>query len=483
MKLYEYAGYDATGLAELVRRREVSAVDLIRLAREAHDLINPAINAVVEFYEDAESVPCADTGPFAGVPFLRKDVGLSEAGRLQEQGSRLMKGFRPTVDSYFMARAREGGLRIVGRTAVPEFGIGMARMSESLACGITRNPWQLDRTTGGSSSGSSAAVAAGIVPIAHANDGLGSTRTPAAFCGLVGLNPSRGRVSGGPDQQDNGLGLSRNFVVCRTVRDMAGALDIFSGAHAGDPFIIARPERPYLEELGRTTARLRIGVATSPWGSRKVEPEVHAAVEQTAKCLEAMGHLVEEIPSPYLLADMRKVEAGACVLWVAALDNAARALDRIVNEETVDPVNIEFYRAAKRLPLSYAEEVFEAARKIRADVGEATKDFDILLTPTMPCVAIPHSVNTTIKEGLALDDFRDSYMALYQYQGVFNVTGHPSVSLPLFHSSDGLPIGIQIVARFGDEATVVRVSRDLEQALPWTTRKPPVFAGGGERFG
>ncbi|RWP86650.1 MAG: amidase [Mesorhizobium sp.] len=477
MKLHEYSSHDATGLAEQVRRREVTAVELIRLAREAHDQINPTINAVIEFYEDAESVSGSDTGPFAGVPFLRKDIGASEAGRLQEQGSRLFQGFRSTVESYFMQRARAGGLRIVGRTTTPELGVGMARMSESLANGITRNPWQLDRTSGGSSSGSAAAVAAGIVPIAHASDSLGSTRTPAAFCGLVGLNPSRGRISGGPDHQDSGLGLGRTFVVCRTVRDMAAALDVFSGTHPGDPFVIAPPERAYVEELGRPTARLRVGVATSPWGERKIEPEIGAAVERTAKSLEMIGHLVEEMSSPYALTDMRTVEAGACVMWMSALDDAARALGRAVNEQTVDPVNLEFYQAAQRLPLSYAGEVFEAQRKIRADVGEAIKGFDILLTPTLPCTALPHSTRTTITEGVTIDQFRDASQSLYQFQGVFNITGQPSVSLPLFHDGEGLPIGIQIVARFGDEATLVRVARDLEQAIPWSSRRPPVFPG------
>ncbi|MER8396447.1 amidase family protein, partial [Mesorhizobium sp. M1340] len=370
MKLHEYASHDATGLAELVRRREVTAAELIRLAREAHDQINPTINAVIEFYEDAGSVPGSDTGPFAGVPFLRKDIGASEAGRLQEQGSRLFKGFRSTVESYFMQRARAGGLRIVGRTTTPEFGIGMARMSESLANGITRNPWQLDRTSGGSSSGSAAAVAAGIVPIASASDGLGSTRTPAAFCGLVGLNPSRGRISGGPDQQDSSHGLSRTFVVCRSVRDMAAALDVFSGAYTGDPFVIAPPERPYVEELDRPTGRLRIGLATSPWGERKLEPEIRAAVEQTAKCLETMGHLVEEMSPPFVLADMKRVEIGFFNLWAGWLDDAARTVGRTADEQTVDPINLEFYRAAQQMPLSYAREVFEAMRKVRADVGE-----------------------------------------------------------------------------------------------------------------
>ncbi|MFC3320671.1 amidase family protein [Mesorhizobium cantuariense] len=222
MKLHEYANFDATGLAELVRKREVTAEELIRLAREAHDQLNPTLNAVIEFYDDAESAPGSHEGPFVGVPFLRKDISSTEAGRLFECGSQLYQGFRPVVNSYFVERARAGGLRIVGRTTTTE--LGVSGLSETALCGITRNPWNLDRTAGGSSSGSGAAVAAGIVPTASSSDGGGSTRIPAAYCGLVGLNPSRGRLSGGPSAQDPGHGISRRFVLCRTVRDMAAAL-------------------------------------------------------------------------------------------------------------------------------------------------------------------------------------------------------------------------------------------------------------------
>ncbi|MER9902716.1 amidase [Mesorhizobium sp. M0130] len=479
MKLHEYSSHDATGLAELVRKREVTAVELVKLAREAHDYLNPTINAVIEFYEDAESVSGSDTGPFAGVPFLRKDLRASEAGRLQERGSRLFRGFRPTVESYYVQRARAGGLRIVGRTTMPEF--GRTGMSESVACGITRNPWQLDRTAGGSSSGAAAAVAAGIVPIAHASDGGGSTRIPAANCGLIGLNPSRGRVSGGPDEQDGWQGRTRSFVVCRTVRDMAAALDVLCGPAPGDPFVIAPPERPYVEELGRPTARLRIGVATSPWGEMRVETHIREAVEQTVKYLETMGHHIEEMSPPYVSAEYRKLQAGMQAMGFDTwLDDTARKLGREVNEQTVEPVNLEQYRIAKRLPLSCAADIFEGLRKIRMDVGESTKHFDLLVTPSMPCSALLHGTYSTTNENLTVDQLLDSDAALYQYLAVFNVTGHPSVSLPLFHGADGLPIGIQIVGRFGDEATLVRVARDLEEAIPWSARRPPVFVKNNE---
>jgi len=475
MKLHEYAGYDARGLADLVRKREVTALELVQLAREAHDRINPMINAVVEFYEDAEAVVGSEAGPFCGVPFLRKDSGPSEAGRLQEQGSRLFSGFRPSVESYFIERARKAGLHILGRTTLPEF--GTTGLSESIACGITRNPWKLDRTAGGSSSGSAAAVAAGIVPIASGGDGGGSIRIPAANCGLVGLKPSRGRISGGPNRQDAGHGNVRNFVLCRTVRDMAAALDVFSGSYPGDPFIIRQPDCPYVEELAQATCQMRIGVATSPWGKAKVEPGILDAVNRTAEHLETMGHIVEEMKPPYDSADYRKMVAGMFYMGFASLDDTARSLGRVVDEQTVEPVNLELYKVGKSLPLSYAQDIFDCARKIRVDVGEATKDFDILLTPTMPCPPLLHGTYSTTNQKLTAAQLMDADAAIYQYLGVFNVTGQPSVSLPLFHGANGLPIGIQIVGRFGDEATLVRVARDLEEAIPWAMRRAPVFAG------
>lgn len=478
MKLLEYASYDATGLAELVNSREISAVELVQLARDAHDHINPIINAVVEFYDDAESVSGSGTGPFAGVPFLRKDLDTSEAGRIKECGSRLFVGYRPTVDSYFIQRARAAGLRVLGRTTTPELGIGS---SESALCGVTRNPWDLDRTSGGSSSGSAAAVAAGIVPIASGSDGGGSIREPASFCSLVGLNPSRGRVSGGPDHQDSGLGAVRNFVLCRSVRDMAAALDVFSGPHPGDPFIIVQPARPYVSELSQRTGVMRVGVARTSWSPVDIEPDVMDAVDFTARLLEEMGHTVIDIDAPYVFEDALNIWFGLTSLSSGSLEVSARAMGRSLNADTVEPVTLKLNEYGKNLPLSYSREVQEALRKMRFQVGEALHSFDVVVTPTMPNVAFPlGGIHNTTNPTTSAEDFTITYAGLYSHLQVFNITGQPSVSLPLAQSTDGLPIGIQIVGRFGDEATLVRIARDLEDAIPWAARRPPVFAGASE---
>lgn len=474
MRLEDYVTLDANALAALVREGVVTAAELGRLARQAHDRVNPFINAVVEFYEDAETVTAAAAGAFAGVPFLRKDSGVTEAGRLQERGSRLLAGRRPASDSYFTCRARASGLRILGRTAMSE--LGTSGFTESYLCGITRNPWNPERTAGGSSGGAAAAVAAGIVPLAHGGDGGGSLRIPAACCGVIGLNPSRGRISWGPDREDPNFGLTRQFVLCRSVRDMATALDVFSGAHPGDPFEIVRPERPFTSALLEPAGRLRIGVALTPWGSFALDPAVRTAVAATADCLARHGHEVEEIKAPYCSEDYECVLIGIFHLGIGGLERAAAALGRRISAATLEPINLALYESGRGLGLGYAGPVLESLRKIRSDVGTALAGFDALVTPTLPTTALPHGTCATTNAELSVQAFIAADAALYQYLGVFNVTGQPSVSLPLAWSPDGLPIGIQIVGRFGDEATLVRLARDLEQWMPWAARRPPLHA-------
>ncbi|RWD23163.1 MAG: amidase [Mesorhizobium sp.] len=475
MKLREYVEYDATGLASLVNAGEVTPVQLARLAREAHEEVNPRINAVIEFYEDAETVAGADGGLLHGVPFLRKDTGPTEAGRLLEKGSRLFKGYRPNTDSFFFRRARDAGLRTLGRTTTPE--LGSTIMTESILNGITGNPWDLKRSAGGSSGGSAAAVAAGITPIASGSDGGGSIRVPASWCGLVGLNPSRGRISGGPDSQDPSFGLSRQFVLCRTVRDMAAALDVFSGPHPGDPFIVVQPNRSYVEELSQPTGILRVGVARTKWGAVDVDPDVLVAVESTATLLEEMGHIVTDIEPPYESNEYVTIWLGLSIYSASSLEHGARAMGRTINADTLEPANLKVYEYGRNSQ-SRAADLHETLRRMRFSVGEAIEAFDILLTPTMPRGTIPHGgICSATNPTVSAEEFTEADAALCQYTGVFNVTGQPSVSLPLALSTSGLPIGLQIVGRFGDEATLVRIARDLEEAIPWRHRLPKIRAG------
>jgi amidase len=475
MKLAEYCSHDATALAALVGTGEITPRELTTLARQAHEAVNPRINAVIEFYGDAEDVAGSADGPFNGVPFLRKDIGATEKGRLQECGSRLLKGNIAKQDSYYTRRARAAGLRIVGRSAVPEF--AFSGFTETILEGITRNPWNPTTSAGGSSGGAAAAVAAGIVPIAHASDGGGSIRIPAGWCGLVGLNPSRGRVSGGPSDQDGLFGLSREFVLCRTVRDMAAALDVFGGPEPGDPFVIQQPERPYVEELARPTGRLRVGLARTAWGEQPIAADVLSVLDDTAALLAAMGHSIEEIGRPADPQDIVVGVMGGFNLSLAELPALAQKLGRPLDSTTLEPVLLKLLDQTLRMSPVEVVNVFQTLRKIRHDVAMATAGYEILLTPTLPITAPPHGLFATTREDLSAQQFSAGDTTLFTFLGTFNATGQPSVSLPLGMSGEGMPIGIQLVGRFADEATLVRVARDLEEARPWFSRLPPIRAG------
>lgn len=475
MNLSEYASHDATSLALLVKRGEITAAELAGLARQAFEKADPAINAVVEFYADAETVPGPAEGAFNGVPFLRKDIGATEEGRLQECGSRLLKGTVSPHDAYYTRRAKAAGLRIVGRSAVPE--LAFAGFTETILEGITRNPWNLDASAGGSSGGAAAAVAAGIVPIAHASDGGGSIRIPAGWCGLVGLNPSRGRVSGGPDGQDSLFGLAREFVVCRTVRDMAAALDVFAGPEPGDPFIIRQPERPYLDELAQPTGKLRVGLARTAWGSVPIAEDVLSTLDATAALLASMGHTIEEIAPPVNSHDIMIGVMGGFNLGLAELPALAASLGRPLDDTTLEPVILKLMHQTLAMSPADIVAIFETMRKIRHDVAMATASYDILLTPTTPVTAPEHGRFSTTRADLTATGFSEGDTTLFTFLGTFNATGQPSVSLPLGLDRNNMPVGIQIVGRFADEATLVRVARDLEEARPWSAMLPPVHAG------
>ncbi len=265
MDLREYASYDGLGLAELIDRKEVSVEEISQTVLDGIEKINPQINAVIEVYpEQADGkAEQLESGPFYGVPLFLKDIGASQAGRRQEMGSRLCRGNVAGSDTFLTARFKEAGFNLMGRTTCPEFAFSTA--TESLLNGPSRNPWDLTRSTGGSSGGSAASVAAGILPIAHASDGLGSIRIPSSACGIVGLKPSRARITNGPDAAEIFIGMSKEFVVCRTVRDAAAVLDAVSAPAAGDPFIIVQPERPFLQEVGAPIKELRIAYTTKPW--------------------------------------------------------------------------------------------------------------------------------------------------------------------------------------------------------------------------
>ncbi len=477
MNLAEYSKCDGVALAELVRKKQVTSKELAHLFAEAVDMVNPRLNAILEVYTDRIDAIDDHTipkGPFAGVPFLMKDIGAHEGGRRQESGSRLMKGFVPDKDSFLTERFKKAGMTLLGRTTTPEFALGVS--TESVLTGDTRNPWNLGIMAGGSSGGSAASVAAGIVPIAHGSDNGGSIRIPASACGLVGLKPSRGRVTLGPDLGELWPGMLQEFVVSRTVRDTALMLDAVSMPAPGDPFIIPQPARAFVKEMNVSPGKLRIAWTTDSWKpGGSVNPEVIGCIEQVVSECEKAGHtLVEASP----VFDYEQYLHAVCVGWAfgmyAGLDMFAAMAGRPVSEETLEPVMLSFYHYSKNLT---AADMFMAEfvlNQFRRTFGTFFEQYDVLLTPTL--IELPEPLGKYSKKRTDVDYVK--YMRLCDDTRVHppaaNVTGQPAVSLPLGQSRSGLPIGVQFMARFGEEATLIRLASQLEQAMPWCDAIPLV---------
>jgi amidase len=479
MNLRDYAHCDGLELATLVKSGQVTPAELAALAVEAVTRVNSNINSVIETYAarvEAFAAMPTPSGPFAGVPFLLKDLGAAEARQTQESGSRLLRGrVVEREDTYLVQRFKAAGLTLLGRTTTPEFGLSSS--TESLLMGATRNPWNLGLMAGGSSGGAAASVAAGILPVAHATDGAGSIRIPASACGLVGLKPSRGRLTQGPHAAESLGGMGVQFVVSRSVRDTAAMLDAVSRPGVGDPFTIVQPERPYMQEMGAPTGRLRIAYTTAPWGPFPIDPEVAEATRQVAARCEAMGHAVEEDSPSYEYDQFLKATG---VFWGfgfdVAVDELAASAGRTVHAGSLEPVTLSLYHYAKTLApadWAWAEDVLN---QVRRTTGRFFENYDMLLTPTL--IQLPEPIGKYSQNATDVD-----FLGFFQrcdetgvFLPLFNVTGQPAISLPLVQSQSGLPIGMQFVAHFGDEAALIRLAAAFEQAVPWKGRIPPVHA-------
>ncbi|GGV28307.1 amidase [Streptomyces longisporoflavus] len=483
MRIAEYVSFDAVGLAELVATGETTTAELQSAAREAARAVNPQINAIVETWPtDDEPEPEPGSAPLAGVPFLIKDIGISMAGRRMELGSRLAAGNIAGVDSFLMRRFRRAGLVTFGRTATPELAYGIT--TESLLHGATRNPWDPGRSAGGSSGGAGAAVAAGVVPIAHATDAAGSLRIPAASNGLFGLKPTRGRVSMGPGADEVFNGLAVHGSVSRTVRDSAALLDLIRGPEPGDPYSARQPSRPYAEEITRPPGSLRIGVlagATGAWGGRRTTAPVADALARTARLLESLGHRVEEVEvglgsdrEEFILANARLMAANL----TASVDELAAAFGRPVDSTTLEPVTLAGYHYGQQV--SGAQ--FVAALANRNHVARSLARYfdahDMLLTPTLPELPLPLGTHTEGAETLDGLGWIERINDLSPFTMAFNVAGTPAMSVPVTaDAGTGLPIGMQFAAAHGHEGLLFRLAAQLEEASPWSGRSPAVWAG------
>ena len=478
MNLSEYARFDGLGLAELIRKKEVSPTELADLMVAAVEKINPRINAVIEVYSERIreiNLRLIPDKLFSGVPFLLKDASATEAGKRQETGSRLKQGYVADTDSFLTSQFKEAGAVILGRTTSPE--MALAATTESVLTGATRNPWDLDRIAGGSSGGAAAAVAAGILPVAHGSDGGGSIRIPAACCGLVGLKPSRGRVTSGPNADEGIFGLALQFVISRTVRDTAAMLDVVAKPAPGDPYVIKQPQQPYLQEIGVATGKLRIAFTGKSWTGNLVDSELVQSVEKIAGMCEQMGHQVEEAMPKF---ELEPFYNALSVMWgtnlVSTCDLFAELMGRTVDARYLEPVTLEMYHSATQYTAVDLFKAKAALNQTNRRVGQFFENYDLLLTPT---ISQPPAPLKTIHQNQQIP-IEDWYVGTSQYNcftNLFNATGLPAISLPLCQSPGGLPIGLQFVAGFGEEALLVRIASAFEQAIPWIERKPPVHVG------
>jgi amidase len=473
----ELARLDATAQAELARRGEVTPLELVDAAIERIERTNPALNAVVTpMFEQARDAAGRDLpdGPFRGVPFLLKDLSAAWAGVRQTSGSAFLKDFAPPVDSVLVQRYRAAGLVFLGKTNCPEF--GFLPTTEPAFFGPTRNPWDVGRSPGGSSGGSAAAVASGMVPIAHGNDGGGSIRIPASCCGLVGFKPTRARITHAPLLGDVMNGLVADHALARTVRDSAALLDASAGPAPGDPYAAPSPARPFLVEVGADPGRLRIAWSAANPIAVPVHPDCVRAVEDAAALCEALGHEVEEA-APVLDAGL--LYESFLAVWIAGhawgIEAMARAIGRKPEVTSFEPLTWALYGIGREIRAADYLLAITALQRIAREVAAFFSGFDLWLTPTLAAPPVPlGTLDHRSTDALAM--FRRA-SEFVPFTPLFNATGQPACSLPLHWSESGLPIGVQLVARFGDEATIFRLAAALEEARPWAGRVPPVWAG------
>jgi amidase len=468
----EIANYDAIGLAGLVAKKQVTPLELLSAVRQRVETLNPKLNAFCHlFFEKAEAqikrgLPA---GPFRGVPFALKDLGQYLTGTITSAGSRVWKDSVADFDSTYVTRLKRAGLVIFGKTNSPE--LGLTTTTESVLYGKTRNPWNLERTSGGSSGGSAAAVASRILPAAHASDGGGSIRIPASCCGLFGLKPTRGRVPMGPSQFEGWNGFSCHHVVTVSVRDSAALLDAVAGAELGSPYFSPRPARSFLAETRLPPGRLRIALCVDTPGGTPLDPECRKAAIEAAKLCEDLGHRVEQQKLPINNAMMREAFLTVINVSIArTLADASKTLGREVTEKDVEPVTWSMMQAGKRTDVVAYSRAIATAHQVGLAMARFHQKYDVLLSPTLAKPPVPLGVLSLSPENMQA--FTREITEFGPYTALYNVTGQPSMSVPLGWTPDGLPVGVMFSGRFGDEATLFRLAVQLEKGKPWAARKP-----------
>ena len=449
-------------------------VELLEAAISRIERLNPQLNAVVtRLYDQARLASTQDipNGPFTGVPFLLKDLGASYAGAPMTSGSHLFRTYVPEHDSELVRRFKNAGLIILGKTNTAELGI--LPTTESGLFGPARNPWDINKSTGGSSGGSAAAVAAGLAPMAHGGDGGGSIRIPASCCGVFGLKPTRARTPLGPDVGDIMSGLVVAHALTRSVRDSAVLLDATAGPDLGDPYYAPPQSRPYLQEVSTEPGRLRIGFMTKTFEGDEVHHDCAEATRDAAKLCSALGHRVEEV-SPVL--DGERLKSSFTVLWAAGcagfLDAYSQRISRPVDLKKIEPLTRALYEMGRSFTASDYLVAVRWLQGFSRQIAHFFQDVDVWLTPTLaePPVTLGTFESTT---GDPLTGFYRSFEYV-PFTPICNVTGQPAMSVPLYWNTDGLPVGVHFIGRYGDEATLFRLASQLEEARPWSEKKPPL---------
>ena len=472
MRFDEYVKHDAVALAALVARGEITASELLETAIARAEQVNPAINAIARTqYPRARAAVAGGLpdGPLRGVPFLIKDISVFEKGVPASLGSALYANFVPDHDSAYTAHCKRAGLVIMGRSMTPEFGLSPS--TETRQYGACRNPWNLSHSAGGSSGGSAAAVSAGILPIAHATDGGGSIRVPASHCGLFGFKPSRGRVSFAPDSGEGWGGLAVGHAVSRSVRDSALLLDLTSGPEPGDPYTAPTPERPFAEEVGRSPGRLKIAMMRRDHRGVALHPECVKAVENAAKLCEMLGHVVEEAAPDLNLAELRPNNQ---ILLAANLARALalrwNVLKRQPHPDDVEAITWAVFQRGRAVTgteyVAAVAAIHAAGRKLAAFLTS----YDMILTATL---SAPPPVLGYFDMSGEVATFTARISEYLSITPLYNAAGTPAMSVPLHQTSGGLPVGVHFGGRYGEEAKLIRLAAQLEEAQSWFDRLPP----------
>jgi amidase len=473
LNLAEYSNYDATGLVELVRRGDVAPRELAQTGLAAIAALNPALNAVIETYPEASSAAAPGGAPFPGVPFLLKDIGSHDANVTFEMGTRLAKGLKaPPFASELVNRFRAAGVTILGRTNVPDFGASCS--TEPLLHGPTRNPWNLERSPGGSSGGAAAAVASGMVPIAHANDAGGSIRCPSSFCGVFGLKPSRNLNPVGPDTALALHGLATEHIVSRSVRDTATMLDATAGPDIGAWCWTPRLQGSYRQALEQPPGRLRVALSlNASFPPTAIEPEVADTIRDTARLCESLGHYVEEADLEY---NHETLFHAFTLIWSCGMRSGMEALceftGRTASADTLEPHLLAAWRDAEKVPAAKILWALDQMNIAARAYGRLFQRYDVLLTPVAAMEPFSLGRIPALPTG-TFDEWCRAMCAHCPFLSTVNLAGVPAMSVPLGWSRAGLPIGSHFVAAAGAETLLLQLAAQLEQARPWAHRRPP----------